>query len=401
MSLAHKLWRMIPHGLRRSVFETTTLITAPVAGDAPQNLPADVQIIVAGVLGAPTGLGEAARGTVRALMAQGRDVRQIDLTDAFRQERIVALPNLPAPTAGPGIVIVFANPPMSSYALKCIGAEMLAGKLRIGSWVWEYATVPARWTRHAVRYHRLVAPTTLVERAIHATTGRKAASLPYHVAAIMVEPEVRANPQAFRIGFVGDLVAAAGRKNPAAVVDAVARAFGDAADVELVMILRGARDDHPLIRDLMARARDLEVNLSVDGRLLDTAGHWARLKTLDAFCSLHRAEGFGLNVAEAMAAGIPTIATQCLAVADYLDADVGYPVAWTSMKAAALIDDPSPGDWAEPDIDMAAAALRDIRANPDRAHAKAIAAIARIDALYSARAVSAALDAVIKPHIGS
>ncbi|MCA0424970.1 MAG: glycosyltransferase [Proteobacteria bacterium] len=394
MRLVHRLWRALPHHFRRSLFEGATLMAARQARGLPNAIPADSQIVVAGVLRAPTGLGEAARGTIRALQAEGRDVRIIDLTDVFRQEIVMAAPDLPAPARGPGTIIVFANPPMSSYALRFIPGEVLEGKLRIASWVWEYARVPERWRRHITRYHRIATPTSLVHTAVRATTGADSLHLPYHVAPLPAEPVARDRPNRFRLGFIGDLVAAAGRKNPGAVIEAAGAAFGAAEDVEIHMILRGASSGHPVVTALRERARHYGLNLTIDQRVLDTAGHWARLRTFDAFCSLHRCEGFGLNIAEAMAAGIPTVATRCPAVADYLDETVGYPVAGVPVLAAPLIDDPNPGTWLEPNIAMATAALRAIRDNPAEARRRAEAAVGRIDQLYSAKAFVNALDAL-------
>lgn len=401
MSIIHDLWRLIPHRFRRSVFERAVLTTAPAASPIKVRPGPETQIIVAGVLQAPTGLGEAARGMVQALLAERRDVRIVDLTEAFRQEAVVPLPDLPKPRPGPGILIVFANPPMSSYALHAIGRPLADGKLKVGSWVWEYARVPERWGQHTQQYHVLATPTRLVDRAIMATTGIKSARLPYHVAPRMTAPEHPRRLDQLRIGFIGDILAAAGRKNPIAVVEAVGRAFAGRDDIVLDLIMRGARPGHPLIGVLEARARDFGLAVTVDSRLLDTDQHWARLRSLDVFCSLHRAEGFGLNIAEAMAAGLPVVATQCPAVGDYLDAAVGCPVPWSAVPAEPLLDDPNPGVWAEPDIDAAAAALKAIDA--DRAAAQALGAKAaqRIDSLYSARAITAALDTLVEGYFAA
>ena len=395
MRLAHKLWRSLPHGFRRSLFETVTLARAPRPAALKTKVEPEHQVIVAGVLRAPTGLGEAARGTIRALQSMGRDVRIVDLTDAFRQESVMAAPALAGPSPGPGTLLVFANPPMSSYALRFVPPPLLEGKLRIASWVWEYAKVPESWRRHVERYHRIATPTRLVADALNARTGVTSLHLPYHVHALPGSAEPRQASGRFRIGFIGDLVAAAGRKNPGAVIEAAGRAFAGRADVEIMMIMRGARADHPVVRTLKERAAQFGLALIIDDRVLDTPAHWARLRALDAFCSLHRCEGFGLNIAEAMAAGIPTVATCCPAVSDYLDETVGYPVRWDAVAAEPLIDDPTPGTWADPDIDAAAAALASIEKDRESAMIRARAAIARIDALYSASAVSAALDRAI------
>lgn len=395
MSILHDLWRLLPHRFRRRIFETAVRTSAPEAGPVLDWPDQDVPIIVAGVLQAPTGLGEAARGTLEALRAMGRDVRPFDLTAALRQERIVPLPDLPAPEPGPGILLVFANPPTSSYALHAIGRPIADGKLKIGSWVWEYAHAPERWAQHAGHFHGLAAPTELVRQAVSGVTGGPVGRLPYHVPVGQAPLPVLQRPDRLRIGFIGDIVAAAGRKNPMAVVEAVGRAFGGRGDIAFDMILRGASAGHPLVRQLRDRARHFGLTLEVDARLLDTEAHRARLRSFDVFCSLHRAEGFGLTIAEAMAVGLPVVATRCPAVGEYLDDSVGYPVPWRPVPADPLVDDPSPGMWAEPDIDAAVAALRAIDANRAEAADRGRLAMKRIEQRYSASAVTAALDLLV------
>jgi glycosyltransferase involved in cell wall biosynthesis len=81
----------------------------------------------------------------------------------------------------------------------------------------------------------------------------------------------------------------------------------------------------------------------------------------DVLISLHRAEGFGLSPAEAMALGTPVVATGFSGVLDFMDETNALLVPFRSIP----VDDPQRiyrgQAWAEPDVDAAAEALRRLR----------------------------------------
>ncbi|MEO6568602.1 MAG: glycosyltransferase, partial [Opitutaceae bacterium] len=96
----------------------------------------------------------------------------------------------------------------------------------------------------------------------------------------------------------------------------------------------------------------------------------------DCFVSLHRAEGFGLAVAECMYLGKPVISTNWSATAEFLNADNGCPV---NCRVVALERNHGPymkgSRWADPDVEHAAGWMRKLFA--DRALAARIGAAAR------------------------
>jgi glycosyltransferase involved in cell wall biosynthesis len=83
------------------------------------------------------------------------------------------------------------------------------------------------------------------------------------------------------------------------------------------------------------------------------------IELADCFVSLHRAEGFGLNLAAAMAAGRPVIATGYSGNTTFMDAGTAFLVPYDLVPVGPDCH-PYPPDasWAEPDLDAAARLMR-------------------------------------------
>ncbi len=165
------------------------------------------------------------------------------------------------------------------------------------------------------------------------------------------------------------------RTNPHALVDAYRRAFdpGDGAG----LVLTFENGPHQLaelerLRLAAADRPDIEVR---DGRFGRRQGR-ALLELCDAYASLHRAEGFGLPLANAMAAGKPVIATGFSGNLDFMDDANAYLVPY-GLAEVGPGQEPYPAEavWAEPDLDAAAALMRALA--DDRAAAAERGAAAR------------------------
>ena len=96
------------------------------------------------------------------------------------------------------------------------------------------------------------------------------------------------------------------------------------------------------------------------------------IELADVYVSLHRSEGYGLNMADAMARRTPVVATAYSGNLDFMDADsaelVGYDLVAVGKGNGPY--DPE-AVWADPDLDGAAAAMR--RLFDDSTHAAALA----------------------------
>jgi len=90
----------------------------------------------------------------------------------------------------------------------------------------------------------------------------------------------------------------------------------------------------------------------------------------DALVSLHRAEGFGLTLAEAMALGIPSIATGYSGNLEFMPPGSALLIPWERQILTRSAGDYQAGAfWAEPDLQAAAAAMRQLANDPDAAAA--------------------------------
>jgi len=111
-------------------------------------------------------------------------------------------------------------------------------------------------------------------------------------------------------------------------------------------------------------------------------------KSCDCFVSLHRSEGFGLSVAEAMYLGKPVISTNWSATAEFVTPQNGCPVEVELVTLEKNHDVyPKGSVWAEPDVDHAAAHMRKLAEDPAWAARLGAQAAADIRRRFSPKAV--------------
>ena len=146
------------------------------------------------------------------------------------------------------------------------------------------------------------------------------------------------------------------RKNPAAAVEAFRRAFGTSTDARLVVKLNGNRKDV----DTLVRSLRLAPNDTVISEFVDDAALGELLRSADTLLSLHRSEGFGLPMLEAMAHGVPVVGTGWSGNTDFMDEDNSLLVPYRLVPVTDPAGIYSNSIWAEPDVDAAADLLRQL-----------------------------------------
>jgi glycosyltransferase involved in cell wall biosynthesis len=230
-------------------------------------------------------------------------------------------------------------------------------------------------------FHEVWAPSRFVVDALKRMPLR-------HAPTIRLAPHPRPDvadvePDRARYGLADDVFAflamydvhsSASRKNPMGAIAAFQEAFDPAhADVVLLVKVVAAAESRTCMDELTAQIAGWpNIRLVTDMLSDDEANRLIR--SADAFVSLHRSEGFGLSIAQAMAMGRPVIVTGWSGNMDFCQQGatlVRYALVPVSDPHGVYSDFEGPEQvWAEPDLSDAARAMRRFAADPAAARAE-------------------------------
>ena len=342
-------------------------IAAAAAPSAATELLPGVNLI--GFLRAGFGIGEATRLLHEALIAGEVPHSAISVSHADLEDKVES-------TAGDDglrydVNLVCVNVDWLDMLSRRLGSELFAERYFIGTWWWESNVLPPELVAEIDYFDELWAGSTYVAEALSAYTDRpiRVFPLPIRIPPDGPLPD-RASmglPEGYLFMFSFDFNSTVERKNPEAVFEAFIRAFPEPAGTQLVLkTINGHRhvDDLERLRALIAHRDDITI---FDG-FLSTEDRDAWASTTDCYVSLHRCEGFGLTMAEAMALGKPVIATNYSANLDFMDATTAYLVPADEWRLEAQAGPyPAGTVWADPDVDAAAAFMRQVAHDPGAA----------------------------------
>jgi hypothetical protein len=357
-AMPHNIWRSIPAALRRLALAQATSWLAPKP--STETAPAAPGIAVAGELGRASGLGETARLMAETARRLGLPVWTIDLPPPVHgQPEIPASPSPPPP---PGVPLVMhVNAPMLPLALLRLPASVTRERRIIGYWAWEVPDVPPEWRPALTCVHEVWVPSRFTAATLLPLLPGRVRVVP---PALGVVPPVAATldrtafglpEQALVILVSFNLASSFNRKNPFGAVAAFRGAFGDRPD--RILILKVSHPEHAPADFARLAQMARAPNIRIDTRTLAPGDRHALTACADIVLSLHRGEGFGLVLAEAMALGKPVIATGWSGNTDFMDTTNAALVDYRLVPAR---DDRLVyrGLWAEPDIAEAARLLR-------------------------------------------
>jgi glycosyltransferase involved in cell wall biosynthesis len=116
------------------------------------------------------------------------------------------------------------------------------------------------------------------------------------------------------------------------------------------------------------------------------------MKAADCYVSLHRAEGFGLTLAEAMMYGKPVVGTGYSGNVDFMSDEDSYLVPYRVITIKKTHGPYKAGyHWADPDVDSACDMMRYIESNREAAAAVGAKARARVRELLHPSTIAAAV----------
>ncbi len=337
---------------------------------------------VIGFVSARLGLGVAARASVAALVAADVPVAVVDVTlpdgrSGF--DRRWAHLNIADPARLPHAVnLVHVNPPEAEGLWRQF-PHWFAGGVNACVPFFELADVPNAWLAHLTRYDAILAPSEHIAGAIRnaVATPVRAYPIAADVGAIVAAPRARHRIPENRFAFAATYDTDSGlhRKNVLGTVRAFSEAFAGRNDAVLVLKRNGIATQPEVERELATLPPGSVVVVDEYLSYDDVLGLYA---ACDAFVSLHRAEGLGLGLMEAMLLEKPVIATGWSGNMDFIDESCAELVRYTFAPVIDTQAAYAPGQfarpqlWAEPDLLDAAQRMR--RLVDDREYARRIAA---------------------------
>jgi glycosyltransferase involved in cell wall biosynthesis len=268
-----------------------------------------------------------------------------------------------------------------------MGQDILRGRYTIGLWAWEVDEFPTRFAASEVyvdevwsnSYHSGFAIARAVRKPVHPFP------LPIKAPIPGVAPGLSSLglPDAFFFLFCFDFLSVFERKNPIAIVEAFRRAFPPGTGPHLVIKSVNAENAQPDFDRLRRAVADHpEIHL-IDG-YVDSEIQRALMARCNGYVSLHRAEGFGLTIAEALAIGKPVIATGYSGNLDFMSEKNAFLVRWRPVGVPSGCDPyPSTATWAEPDIEHAAERLQMVWRGGPEVESRCVTAQREMSELHS------------------
>jgi glycosyltransferase involved in cell wall biosynthesis len=331
----------------------------------------DFGLNVAGYLTAELGLGEVARNYVSVIQQLGV---QTSLQDAsfITHQRKGASQLTAFTTDNPYPAnLVCINAPEIKHFIERFGTSYFRTKYNIGSWWWEVEELPQEWKNEFYRFDELWVGTSFIQRNL-----ARVAPIPVYVvqpyvvplSAVPIRDDLKLASDDFVFLFAFDYFSCFERKNPISTVRAFKLAFKGNERVKLLIKTTNAEK-------FKAKSDALIAEAGGDPRivLLDKYCSKEELNNIiascDAYVSLHRTEGFGLPIAEAMLLHKPVIATGWSGNLDFTTEENSLLV---KHEFTVNTEDYGPYKvgmrWAEPDVEHAAKLMRILY--EDQAHAK-------------------------------
>ncbi len=361
---------------------------------SPATFPADAPVTLIGLFSSTSGIGQGARLMWEDLKSRGCAVRAVDAT------AVLHLPGGPVPDGvldarvlaalSPGPLVFHLNPPRAAAFYFKMPPSLRRHAKLIACWVWELEEMPESWRLDASLFDEFWVPSDFVAGALRRLLGPDTRQpirvVPYAVDAISFGP--RKTPEAcmaararhglrqdaFLVGNSFAMSSGFARKNPMAAIAAFQMAFApdQAGDVRLLLRCNEAEAWPVGYAELAAAA-------AADNRIILFDGSRRRIPigdfyyAIDVYLSLHRSEGYGLNLAEAARVGTSVIATGWQLAADVAERPEVTTVPWrlVPLKDPQGIYAASGARWAEPDLSAAAQQLRALYAAHTSSHTMA------------------------------
>ncbi len=341
-----------------------------IAKTGAQELPFGVN--VAGYIQGEFGVAEVSRSLVRALeavhipfvlnnmaapehSANDRTFQNFSSSNPFR------------------VNIMNLNADQSSAVVQQYGREYLKGRYNIGRWSWELSSFPAQWNDAFQYFDEIWTISNFCTKAISEKSPIPVRTLLHSVSVDTSQSEPLRHmfgipEDAFVFLFTFDFLSVFERKNPLGVITSFEQAFADDTHVRLVLKCTNNKYFPVEFALLQQRCENVK-NIILFSNHLRRVDLTSLFLSSDAYVSLHRSEGFGYTMAEAMYCGKPVIATSYSGNMDFMNEKNSLLVRHRLVELERDFGPYEKGNvWAEPDLEHASLCMRWVYEHREGAH---------------------------------
>jgi FkbM family methyltransferase len=326
---------------------------------------------IAGCIASEKGTGEAVRSTVRSMEAANIPYVLNDFVDEYSANLDTSFAAHLSRNNPYGINLIQVNADSVPEFVRRKGKAYLRDRYNIGYWFWELSDFPPQEWQSSFQYLDEIwvgsnFALDAVSRVAPIPVVRIPVSLPDELGTGGKKRSHFGLPKnKFIFLFMFDFMSIAERKNPLGLIKAFKAAFSRKDDALLVLKCSGSSPDKlqavgtspAVVEEIKKASTNANIRI-VDGTLGRKETN-DLLRLSDCYVSLHRSEGFGLTMAEAMSLEKPVIATAYSGNMDFMTPANSFLVKY---KLVELGQDYGPYKkgcvWAEPDIDHAAELMR-------------------------------------------
>lgn len=267
-----------------------------------------------------------------------------------------------------GINLLHLNPFELRMAYLEKGRTLPEHRYNIGYWLWELDTIPPDWIPAIDLVDEIWTPSEYISNNFRKVTDKPVFTHPYYVTAPVLEQCDRAYfglpDDKFLYLIMYDSNSTRARKNPMGAIEAYKTAFPkEQENVGLIIkINHSSKDDVAVLeKELTGYQNIYFVTQTMEKEEVNSL-----IKAADVLISLHRAEGFGLVMAEAMLNDTVCVATDYSSNTEFMSHEaacmIGYDLITPEGDTGFY---PKGSKWANPHPDEAAMQIKKLYEDPD------------------------------------
>ena len=332
-----------------------------------------ITVRILGFFGQTFGLAEAARRTFASLEKSELSVcaTQIPYSGKHHGSDNTVKADKKIPTNPDEIRIFQFNGDYFDKLISHWGKSILECKYKIGFWHWELPEFPDDYLPWFDMVDEIWVPSRFVFDAIAPKSPKPVQIIPLPLDDAVQNPplpdrekfSIPKDKVVFLITF--DFYSVMERKNPLAGINAFLKLIENDKYKNRSHVVIKTSNQHAdslgtkCLEDLISCIDPTQITLI--NQVLSRHEMLCLIKSCDSLVSLHRSEGFGLHIAEAMAMGKAVIATNWSGNTDFMNSSNSYPVDYNLVKLKENYGPYRKGKvWAEPSISSAAESMSSV-----------------------------------------